>query len=304
MPEGTTVTATIGGVELETTRVASSAEGSLFRIDVPGDVPETPVDEGGIEGEAVIFRIGNSAAPEGGVWRFGSHQRLDLTAAAGPDLSITQDDGRDTVQAGESLTYSLTIINESEQGATGVLVTEELPPGVAFIVASGGGSEADGTVSWPAFDLAANVSTVRTVTIELASAFPAGVESLTLTAAVTDDGSNGLDPDASNNSATDTDILDAAPDLALSKTDGLDEVSPGEDLSYTLTITNTGTQDASDVTLVDTLPAGVTFFTASDDGIEASPGIVTWPAFDLTVARRPNRRARRDLQRPAALRRH
>ncbi|MCP3980073.1 MAG: DUF11 domain-containing protein, partial [bacterium] len=73
-------------------------------------------------------------------------------------------------------------------------------------------------------------------------------------------------------------------DLALSKTDGLDEVSPDEDLSYTLTITNAGTQDAADVTLVDTLPAGVTFFTASDDGIEASPGIVTWPAFDLTVA--------------------
>ncbi|MCP3935137.1 MAG: DUF11 domain-containing protein, partial [Actinomycetia bacterium] len=284
VPAGTTITATLDGVEIETASVFSSPKGSSFRIDIPGDLPETPSDEGGVDGETVIFRIGNSEAPDQGIWRYGQVQRLDLTVAAGPDLSITQDDGRETVQPGESLTYSLTITNESTQDATGVLVTEELPPDATFIVASDDGSEADSIVTWPEFDLTAGASVVRSVTIELAPAFPAGVESLTLTAAVTDDGSNGLDPDASNNSATDTDILDAAPDLALSKTDGLDEVSPGEDLSYTLTITNAGTQDAADVTLVDTLPAGVTFFTASDDGIEASLGIVTWPAFDLTVA--------------------
>ncbi|MCP3977699.1 MAG: DUF11 domain-containing protein, partial [bacterium] len=83
--------------------------------------------------------------------------------------------------------------------------------------------------------------------------------------------------------ATDTDILDAAPDLAVDKTDGLDEISPGDDLAYTLTISNAGTQDAAGVILADTLPAGVTFFTASDDGIETSPGVITWPAFDLAV---------------------
>ncbi|MCP3936523.1 MAG: DUF11 domain-containing protein [Actinomycetia bacterium] len=283
VPEGTLITASIGGVELESTSVVTSPEGSSFRIDVPGDVPDTPADEGGVEGETVVFRVGNSAAPETGVWRFGLYQRVDLTAAAGPDLVVAQDDGRDTVQPGESLTYSLTITNESAQGATGVQVTEELPPGVNFIVASDGGSEAGGTVSWPAFDLAGGASVARTVTVELAPSFPAGVESLTLTATVTDDGANGVDPHASNNTAADTDTLDAGPDLAVSKTDGLDEVSPGEDLAYTLTITNAGTQDAGGVTLTDTLPAGVTFFTASDDGIETPPGTVTWPAFDLAV---------------------
>ncbi len=96
MPDGTVVTATVDGLELEVTSVFSSAEGSSFRIDVPGDVPETPGDEGGVEGEAVVFRIGNSEVPENGVWRFGSHQRVGLSAAIGPDLSITQDDGRAT----------------------------------------------------------------------------------------------------------------------------------------------------------------------------------------------------------------
>ncbi len=50
VPDGTAITATIGGVELETRSVALSAEGSSFRIDVPGDVPETPADGGGTEG--------------------------------------------------------------------------------------------------------------------------------------------------------------------------------------------------------------------------------------------------------------
>ncbi|MCP3903447.1 MAG: DUF11 domain-containing protein, partial [Planctomycetes bacterium] len=86
----------------------------------------------------------------------------------------------------------------------------------------------------------------------------------------------------SNNTAIDTDSLDAAPDLAVSKTDGLDEVSPGDDVTYTLTITNAGTQDAAGITLLDNLPGGVTFFTASDDGGETG-GIVTWPPFALAA---------------------
>ncbi|MCP3934366.1 MAG: hypothetical protein GY708_03230, partial [Actinomycetia bacterium] len=55
VPDGTAVTATIGGVDLETTTVFTSPEGSSFVIDVPGDVPETPGDEGGVEGETVVF---------------------------------------------------------------------------------------------------------------------------------------------------------------------------------------------------------------------------------------------------------
>ncbi len=163
VPEGTVITASIGGVDLEAASVVSSPEGSSFRIDVPGDVPETPVDEGGSEGETVVFRIADSEAPESGVWRFGIYQRVDLSATAGPDLSISQDDGRHTVGAGESLTYSLVITNGSATDATGVVVTEELPAGVSFIVASDGGTLDGGTVGWPAFGRAGGASVARRI---------------------------------------------------------------------------------------------------------------------------------------------
>ena len=52
-------------------------------------------------------------------------------------------------------------------------------------------------------------------------------------------------------------------DLSLSKADAPDPVVVGELLTYTLTIDNGGPQDATGVQLTDTLPAGVTFESAT-----------------------------------------
>ena len=48
-------------------------------------------------------------------------------------------------------------------------------------------------------------------------------------------------------------------DLAISKTDGPDPIGVGSELTYALTVTNKGPVDATNVTVTDTLPAGVTF---------------------------------------------
>lgn len=69
-------------------------------------------------------------------------------------------------------------------------------------------------------------------------------------------------------------------DLALAKSDGVTEVEAGDEVEYTLTVTNAVGQAATGVELVDTLPAGVTFVSASD-GATVSGSTVTWPAFDV-----------------------
>ena len=48
VPAGTVVSASIGGVELDATSFFSSPEVFSFRLDVPGDLPATPGDEGGV----------------------------------------------------------------------------------------------------------------------------------------------------------------------------------------------------------------------------------------------------------------
>ena len=71
------------------------------------------------------------------------------------------------------------------------------------------------------------------------------------------------------------------PDLAVMKDDGTTNALSGETLTYILAVINIGNQEATGVTLADTLPSqSITFVAASDGGSEVG-GVVTWPAFDL-----------------------
>ena len=64
-------------------------------------------------------------------------------------------------------------------------------------------------------------------------------------------------------------------DLAVTKTDGVTSASPGDTLTYNLTISNVGNQGATGVRVSDTLPANTTFVSASDGGAY-NGGVVTW----------------------------
>jgi uncharacterized repeat protein (TIGR01451 family) len=65
-----------------------------------------------------------------------------------------------------------------------------------------------------------------------------------------------------------------APGLTISKTVAA-SVRQGSNLTYTISYANTGTLDASNVVIKDTLPAGTTFVSASNGGT-INNGVVTW----------------------------
>ncbi|HRF49735.1 MAG TPA: isopeptide-forming domain-containing fimbrial protein [Anaerolineales bacterium] len=197
------------------------------------------------------------------------------------DLQLTKDDGVASATPGQTLVYSLVVTNVGTTTATGVVLTDTVPANTTFVSASDGGAESAGTVTWPAVSLAGNGATfTRTLTVQVDDPLAAGVTTIDNTALVGDDGASGPDADPSDNDATDSDVVNASPDVSIVKDDGLTVIGSGQTYTYTLTIANVGDVDVTGVLITDTLPAEVVFVAASNSGGE-SGGVVTWPAFDL-----------------------
>ncbi|MEM9597515.1 MAG: hypothetical protein AAGD06_24825, partial [Acidobacteriota bacterium] len=170
------MTAWVDGQALATSVAEDLGDGPAYRLDVPGDLPETPEDEGATEGQTVTFRVDGADTGLTATWHGGTYARLDLEAPAGADLGIAVDDGREDWPAGETTTYSITVTNGDVVAATGVVVTATLPSdgtGSVTVVDAGGASIADGVATWPAFDLGAGETATWTLSLALASTVPA-----------------------------------------------------------------------------------------------------------------------------------
>ena len=61
-----------------------------------------------------------------------------------------------------------------------------------------------------------------------------------------------------NNSAIDTSTLAGSADLAIAKTDGSTTYTPGNGITYTITVTNNGPSDAVGATVADSIPSTIT----------------------------------------------
>jgi LPXTG-site transpeptidase (sortase) family protein len=197
---------------------------------------------------------------------------------ASPILTIVKTDGVEQVAPGALLTYTLTITNTGDQGASGVQVVDTIPLYTTFVSVSDGGIYDGGTrqVTFPLFTLPAGGSAIRTVTIRVDNPVPEFVTQITNNATVTDDHGNTDDTE-------DTDVIaNAAKNLigdSLAET-VLPEVAIGEVITYEVSLVITpGT--VSDLTLVDVMGKGLAFIACEEitdnTGTQLNPEI----AFNL-----------------------
>jgi uncharacterized repeat protein (TIGR01451 family) len=185
------------------------------------------------------------------------------TVDATPDLALAKSDGVDTVQPGQTLTYTLTITNTGNQDAAGVNLTDTLPPYTSFVRASDGGVLSGSVVTWPPVLVpGGGASVTRTVTVKVSSALPSGVTEIRNSAVM----KHPEDASPDNNTAVDTDTVNAAPDLSLTK-QGPASIMAGTPIVYTLLYANKGNQDATGVEIVETVPKNASFVASA-----GSPG--------------------------------
>ncbi|MDX2428678.1 MAG: IPTL-CTERM sorting domain-containing protein [Xanthomonadales bacterium] len=217
------------------------------------------------------------------------------------DLSVTKTDGVTQAIPGETLAYTIVASNAGPSDDNSVALTDVLPAELSCTytsVAAGGatGNTAAG-VGNLAETLSMPVASSVTYTV-LCDIDPAATGTLSNTAVVSgpvltrqmakDNGSNSatnsvskssieVDNNSGNNSATDDDTeLTPEAGLSITKTSGVDSVVFGENLTYTLTVTNQGPSDSSGGTVTDVLPAGLEFV-SSVSGCTEVAGVVTCP---------------------------
>ncbi len=90
----------------------------------------------------------------------------------------------------------------------------------------------------------------------------------------------------------------SGPDISVSLTNGVSDVSPGGTYIYTATVSNIGSQSASAVTVTQQLPSNVTILNINNSGTANAQGLVTWPAFSLSAGSTVLRQVQIQLNNP------
>jgi len=222
-------------------------------FDSPGEANfEEEPDGSALVPPRVVFQ---PASP----YRASDHDPVLVGIFAVADASITKTDGVTTAVPGGSVTYTITASNAGPDPITGGTVADTFPAaltctwtcvgaGGGTCTAAGSGNISD-TVNMP---VGGSVTYTASCTIS-----PSATGTLANTATVST-GSGASDPNTANNSATDSDILGAQADLAVTKTDGVTTATAGGSVTYTITASNAGPSSAAGATVADTFPASLT----------------------------------------------
>jgi uncharacterized repeat protein (TIGR01451 family) len=179
--------------------------------------------------------------------------------------------------AGSNLTYTITVTNSGPSTATNVLISDQLPAGLAFVgAAPATATVLNNLVSWPALNLANNTQTNFTVIV--VSADGGNFTNVAFATSDTPDPNPANNNGTLTNSQTFTTVTPLA-DVAVFKTGGTN-VAPGGTVNYTITVTNSGPSTASNVVVLDTLPVGAAFQSASGS-FTLSNNVVMWSGMTL-----------------------
>jgi hypothetical protein len=81
VPVGIPVTAFINGVQYAFTGSILYQSETIYSLVIPGDDPTTPVIEGGVVGDTIVFQVNGLPADQTAHWQGGTNIMLDLTLA-------------------------------------------------------------------------------------------------------------------------------------------------------------------------------------------------------------------------------
>jgi uncharacterized repeat protein (TIGR01451 family) len=182
---------------------------------------------------------------------------------------------------GATGSYSIAVSNAGGAATSGtVTVTDTLPAGLTPSTQSGTGwtcGAAGQTVTCTRSDALAAGASYPAITLVVNVLQTAGA-SVTNTASVSGGGQTNTANDSSSNPTT----VVSSSDLSLSKTVNNANPIQGQNVTYTVTLTNAGPSNATNVVVTDLLPAGLTFVSATPSAGAYTSGTGAWAVASLS----------------------
>ena len=246
---------------VSSTPEASSSDGSTVTWSL-GDIPA---------GESVSVTMMLSASDIGAQVNTATAVSVEgitgqdtlLTSVIPGSIQLAKTAPAETI-SGDDLTYEITVTNDGAGSLTNVTVTDTLPADFTYVSSSPEATVGnDGSITWTFDALDSEVS--QTVSLTATSGEP-GEATNTATA--------GSQEGASATAMATTLITQS--DLAITKT--VDNAGPilGQTSTFTISVTNSGNAIASNVAVVDALPAAFTQVSAEPALVFGDDGTLQW----------------------------
>ena len=159
---------------------------------------------------------------------------------------------------GDNVTYNVTVSNDGIGDANNVVVKDTLGKGLKFISATGNYTfdEATNTITW-IVDLAKGESKTFKV-----NATVSGYGNVTNTVIV-------------GNKTFNKNVT--VPEIIPVKEVNSSDIHIGDEITYTIAVSNPGKTNATNIVIKDVLPEGLKFINASNGGVyDPATGIITW----------------------------
>jgi uncharacterized repeat protein (TIGR01451 family) len=237
--------------------IASMAVGSaVFTLNVNGPAaPATVSNTATVSSSSTDNTPGNNSST--------ANTNVIFTA----DLSINKT-ATATAAQGTNVTYNISLTNNGPNPATSVSLTDALPANTTFVSTAQNTGPAfsctnptvgtNGTVTCTLASMASGTTATFTIIATVSGSAPLGLLNNTANATTT-----STDPSTPNSSTAGTTITAGNADVSVVKTAAPGPYGTGNNLTYTIAVSNAGPTAAANVTVTDVIPAGTTFVSAT-----------------------------------------
>ncbi|MFD1631634.1 gliding motility-associated C-terminal domain-containing protein [Pseudopedobacter beijingensis] len=245
-----------------------------FEVSIPNDLTTIP----SIGNKAKIEVGSTNEIQEPEITPIATEQIRAFDAKKTLDPTSLNANGK--IDAGAELTYKIEVENKGTVILDNISITDNIPNGTTYVSDNHGGILTGNTVNW-ILDIPVGSTATILLKVKVDDNLT-NLPSIVNAALITDP----TDPGNPKNPSTPPTDTDGKRDFTASKKDNIapgTKVAPGDIITYTISVENTGNIDIKNLSIVDLIPVGTTYENGSaTDAPVFSSNTLTW-TIDLGV---------------------